>query len=115
MALICAFWGMACCSRSLAGIVAAIGLLRRSRLLSATSQQIDRRDRRALATVGAYVVVMLGFSTIYQATVRLALWRHGVESVEIDRLDVLDRVKAIGEASSAVGEGLADALNVGGI
>ena len=68
-----------------------------------------------LATVALYVVVMLGFSTIYQATVRLALWRHGVESVEIERLDVLDRVKATGEASSAVGEGLADALNVGGI
>ncbi len=45
-----------------------------------------------------YVVVMLGFSTIYQATVRLALWRHGVESLEIERLDVLDQVKATGEA-----------------
>ncbi len=68
-----------------------------------------------LASVALYVVVMLGFSTIYQATVRLALWRHGVESLEIERLDVLEQVKATGEASSAVGEGLADALNVGGI
>ena len=68
-----------------------------------------------LASVALYVVVMLGFSTIYQATVRLALWRHGVESLEIEGLAVLDQVKATGRAGSAVGEGLADALNVGGI
>jgi hypothetical protein len=68
-----------------------------------------------LASVALYVVVMLGFSTLYQATVRLALWRHGVESLEIEGLAVLEQVKATGEASSAVGEGLADALNVGGI
>jgi len=68
-----------------------------------------------LASVALYVVTMLGFSTIYQATVRLALWRHGAESVEIERLDALDQVKATGKPGSAVGEGLADALNVGGI
>jgi uncharacterized membrane protein YjgN (DUF898 family) len=68
-----------------------------------------------LASVALYVMVMLGFSTIYQATVRLALWRHGVESLQIERLDVLEQVKATGQPSSAVGEGLADALNVGGI
>jgi uncharacterized membrane protein YjgN (DUF898 family) len=67
-----------------------------------------------LATVALYVVVMLGFSTLYQATVRLTLWRHGVESLEIGRLDVLERVTATGAAGSPVGEGLADALNVGG-
>ena len=54
-------------------------------------------------------------ATIYQATVKLGLWRIGVESMSFQDLDVLDRVKASGTASSAVGEGLADALNVGGI
>ena len=68
-----------------------------------------------LASVALYVIVMLGFSTLYQATVRLALWRHGLESLEVEGLAVLESVKAAGEASSAVGEGLADALNVGGI
>ncbi len=68
-----------------------------------------------LASVALYVAVMLGFSTIYQATVRLALWRHGAESLEIEGLAVLDQVTATGRAGSAVGEGLADALNVGGI
>jgi hypothetical protein len=67
------------------------------------------------ASVALYVVVMLGFSTLYQATVRLALWRHGVESLEIEGLAVLEQVTATGRAGSAVGEGLADALNVGGI
>ena len=68
-----------------------------------------------LASVALYVVVMLGFSTIYQATMRLALWRHGAELLEIEGLAVLEQVTATGRAGSAVGEGLADALNVGGI
>ena len=35
--------------------------------------------------------------------------------MEIEGLAVLDQVQGHGAASSAVGEGLADALNVGGI
>jgi uncharacterized membrane protein YjgN (DUF898 family) len=68
-----------------------------------------------IASVALYVVMMLGFSTLYQGTVRFTLWRHGTESLDIHGLAVLDTVKAAGEASSAVGEGLADALNTGGI
>ena len=45
---------------------------------------------------------------------KLSLWRCGVDSVELDGLAALDAVKAEGVPSSAVGEGLADALNVGG-
>jgi uncharacterized membrane protein YjgN (DUF898 family) len=69
----------------------------------------------AAGAVASYVVVMLGFSTIYQGTVRLALWQRAVDTAEIEGLTALDHVKAAGTASSAVGEGLADALNVGGI
>ena len=65
--------------------------------------------------VGSYVIVALAYSTIYQATVRLRLWKHGFESIELTRLEVLDRVSAAGAPGSAVGEGLADALNLGGI
>ena len=68
-----------------------------------------------LGAVALYVVMMLGYSTIYQGTVKLALWQRAVESVELEGLPVLDQVKAAGTPSSAVGEGLADALNVGGI
>ena len=61
-----------------------------------------------------YVVMMLGYSAIYQGTVKFALWRHGAESVELEGVAALDAVTAEGTPSSAVGEGLADALNVGG-
>ncbi|HLA21141.1 MAG TPA: DUF898 family protein [Pseudolabrys sp.] len=61
-----------------------------------------------------YVIVALGFSTIYRATVQLSLWQLGMESLQLSGLSALDRVKASGTPSSALGEGLADALNVGG-
>jgi uncharacterized membrane protein YjgN (DUF898 family) len=65
--------------------------------------------------VGGYVVVALGFSTIYQVVVKLGLWRLAAQSVELSGDEVLESVHAAGAPSSAVGEGLADALNVGGI
>jgi hypothetical protein len=61
-----------------------------------------------------YVIVALGFSTIYRATVMFSLWQLGMESLQLSGLSALDRVKASGGPSSALGEGLADALNVGG-
>ena len=65
--------------------------------------------------IATYVIVALGYSAIYQATVKLRLWKLGFESLDLDGVEILDRVKATGAAGSAVGEGLADALNVGGI
>jgi uncharacterized membrane protein YjgN (DUF898 family) len=100
---------------TIAGSVAAgIGLFVHpslTRLFGQTGGEIAT----TVGAVGFYVVMMLGYSTIYQATVKLALWCHGAESVEIEGLAVLDRVSARGGPGSAVGEGLADALNVGGI
>jgi len=61
-----------------------------------------------------YVVAALGFSTIYRATVMLSLWQLGMESLQLSGLSALDRVKASGGPSSPLGEGLADALNLGG-
>jgi uncharacterized membrane protein YjgN (DUF898 family) len=65
--------------------------------------------------VGGYVVAALGFSTIYQVVVKLGLWRLAAETAELSGAIVLESVNAAGAPSSAVGEGLADALNVGGI
>ena len=65
--------------------------------------------------IGTYVVIALAYSAIYQATVKIRLWNVCFESIELSGLAVLDRVKAAGGTSSAVGEGLADALNVGGM
>jgi uncharacterized membrane protein YjgN (DUF898 family) len=67
------------------------------------------------ALLVTYVVAALGYSTIYQATVRLGLWRSVVESLDVAGSEALERVHAAGEASSPIGEGLADALNVGGM
>jgi uncharacterized membrane protein YjgN (DUF898 family) len=67
------------------------------------------------AAIGLYVAMALGYSTIYQATVKLGVWRCVVDTLEVANVAVLDRVSAAGEPSSPVGEGLADALNVGGI
>ena len=49
-----------------------------------------------LAGLAFYVVIMLGYSTIYQGTVKLALWRSGMESIELEGADALDRVRAEG-------------------
>ena len=111
MAPTCAFSGWRCCLILATIVIAVAGLA----IFGASPGGTGTEIAGTLASVALYVVVMLGFSTIYQATVRLALWRHGVESLEIEGLAVLEQVKATGEASSAVGEGLADALNVGGI
>jgi len=66
-----------------------------------------------LALAG-YVIAMLGYSTIYRATVGFSLWQLGMESIVLTGGPVLDQVEARGRASSPLGEGLADALNVGG-
>ena len=65
--------------------------------------------------VAAYVVMMLGYSAIYQATVTIRLWKLCFETTALEGLQALDNVQARGYAGSAVGEGLADALDVGGL
>jgi hypothetical protein len=69
------------------------------------------------AVVGliSYVIFMVGSAAIYQATVRFRVWRLVVESLDIAGISALERVSAQGQASSPFGEGLADALNVGGL
>jgi hypothetical protein len=66
-------------------------------------------------TLGLYVVIALGASTIYQVVVTFATWRLAVQSAELSGAAALAAVRASGVPSSALGEGLADALGVGGI
>jgi uncharacterized membrane protein YjgN (DUF898 family) len=66
------------------------------------------------AFVVGYVIIALGYSTIYQATVKLALWRLSMDSAELSGIAALEHVRAAGRPTSALGEGLADALHVGG-
>jgi uncharacterized membrane protein YjgN (DUF898 family) len=87
----------------------AVGALAGHEHTSATGEIIAT----AMLLAG-YVIVALGFSTIFRATVMLSLWQLGMESLQLSGLSALERVQASGRPSSALGEGLADALNVGG-
>lgn len=68
-----------------------------------------------LMMVGIYVVSALGLSTLYQAVVSLSVWRLTAQSTELSNTETLAHVGAAGEASSPLGEGIADILNLGGI
>jgi uncharacterized membrane protein YjgN (DUF898 family) len=65
--------------------------------------------------IGTYVIAALAYSAVYQATVKLRLWKLGFDTLELSAVEALEGVKAAAGAGSAVGEGLADALHVGGI
>ena len=65
--------------------------------------------------VGTYVVFMLGLITLYNAVVTLSVWRLTADSIALSDTAPIGRVKAAGDASSPLGEGIADVLNLGGI
>jgi len=97
----------------LVGSLVALGVIA---LLFGSSETSKLAEFFVTATlVGIYVVSALGLSTIYQATAKLAVWKLTAQSLRLSDGRMLERVKAKGEASSPLGEGLADALNVGGL
>jgi uncharacterized membrane protein YjgN (DUF898 family) len=66
--------------------------------------------------VGFYVVSALGAMTLYQQTVILTIWRLTANTTELKGdTAAIGRVHAAGQASSPLGEGIADVLNIGGI
>jgi uncharacterized membrane protein YjgN (DUF898 family) len=97
-----------------AGVIVTPGAF----VLQKLTQELDGMAKEIITTIAGlatYVAIALGYSTIYQASVRLGLWRCLVESLDVSNLAALEHVSAAGQPASAVGEGLADALNVGGI
>jgi len=98
-------------------IVVAAAAIPAAMIVGSLGETEPSTGKEILATgilLAGYVVVALGYSTIYRATVKLSLWQLGAESLRLSGLAALDRVKATGGPSSALGEGLADALHVGG-
>jgi uncharacterized membrane protein YjgN (DUF898 family) len=90
--------------------------------LFAVSELVGPRHDSSLAellatiiTVGLYVVIALGASTVHQVVITMSLWRLGLQTAELTGAEELNSVRAAGLPSSALGEGLADALGVGGI
>ena len=98
----------------LAAIIGFLGLLAIGALAGNNASSAGGEIAATAVLLVGYVFVALGFSTVYRATVLLSLWQLGMESLQLSGLSALDRVKATGRPSSALGEGLADALNVGG-
>jgi len=69
---------------------------------------------QTLLAIGTYVITALAYSVIYQATVKLRLWKVSFESLALANVEVLYNVKAAPSRATAVGEGIANALRVGG-
>jgi uncharacterized membrane protein YjgN (DUF898 family) len=68
-----------------------------------------------LVVVGVlYLLLMLGLSALYRGIVQFQIWQLAVDSLALTNTATLDHVVAQGAASSPFGEGLADALDVGG-
>lgn len=63
-----------------------------------------------------YLLLAIGGWIIYQMTIKLRIWRLAADSITVPGFDAIERVRADDSLpSSAVGEGLADALGAGGI
>jgi len=97
-----------------AAILGGLALLAAGFLVGGDQTSVFGEVAATLILLGGYVILALGFSTVYRATALLSLWQLGMESLQLSGLSALDQVKASGRASSAIGEGLADALNTGG-
>ncbi|GGE35883.1 membrane protein [Agaricicola taiwanensis] len=69
----------------------------------------------AIATGVGYIIYFVGLGVLYQLLVARAVWQRQWESLNIEGLEDLNSVRALGEQATAFGEGLLDALDVGGI
>jgi uncharacterized membrane protein YjgN (DUF898 family) len=98
-----------------AAIVIGIGYAAMGGAFDFSARSVARDSVAAGSLIIAYVIYILGCSTIYQVVVKMRLWQVAVQSVEVSGLEALDHVRATEATSSAVGEGLADALGTGGI
>jgi len=68
------------------------------------------------SSMAVYLVMALGVWVFYQMTVKLRIWRLAVDSISLAGFEAIEYVRAdASPPSSAVGEGLADALGAGGI
>jgi len=62
-----------------------------------------------------YAAFALGLSVMHQVLVTFGLWRAAAQSAEISHAPILDTVEAKAGFSSALGEGLVDALGFGSV
>jgi uncharacterized membrane protein YjgN (DUF898 family) len=98
-----------------AGAIGGLGYMALRGEIDFARASLLRDGLLAGAGLIAYVIYIVGVSTIYQVAVKMRLWQVAVESVLISGIAALDHVQAGEATASAVGEGLADALGTGGI
>jgi uncharacterized membrane protein YjgN (DUF898 family) len=96
-------------------IASQFGLLAFHGQIDFNKASLLRDGLAAGSAIAAYVFYILVCSTIYQVVVKMRLWQVAVESTMISGLAAFDHVQATEATSSAVGEGLADALGAAGI
>jgi uncharacterized membrane protein YjgN (DUF898 family) len=97
------------------GVVGGVGYYGLSGIINWKVYSLARDGVAAAAGIAAYVIYILAVSTIYQVVVQLRLWQVAVDSVVVSGVEALNYAHATAATSSAVGEGLADALGGGGI
>ena len=97
-----------------AAILGGMAVFTAAQVLGAMKLTAASGVLNAMIGIVSYVTIMLGYSAIYQGTVKLTFWRAGMETIALEGIAALDGVEAEGAPSSALGEGLADALNMGG-
>lgn len=96
-------------------VIGGVFVFLSDKLVGSSHDSMPAELLASAVTLGIYVTMVLGASTIYQVVVTFAMWRLGVQSAELTGADALDGVRASGAPDSALGEGLVDALGVGGI
>jgi uncharacterized membrane protein YjgN (DUF898 family) len=99
----------------LAGIVGALIAFAVLGIVSVAHNATLNQVVGGVISILIYVLFMMCSSIIYQVIVAAGLWRLGAETAALTGEAALDGVRATGSASSALGEGLADALGVGSI
>jgi uncharacterized membrane protein YjgN (DUF898 family) len=97
------------------GIVFAMGMVAASVQSAATAMKIDftavfSPDAATAAVVALYVAFILTAWAIFQVVVKFRLWQVAAQSMTVTNLSSLEDVRASEAQSSALGEGLADAL-----
>jgi uncharacterized membrane protein YjgN (DUF898 family) len=100
-------------------VVFGLPLIAGINLMSGELESDDASTFFSVATMGAaivaYVIYLLGASTIYHVVLKMRLWQAAAESMLITGYATLGHVRADAAESTAVGEGLADALGGGGV
>ena len=90
----------------------------------ASGQQIDKlfaggRVAPAIPIIVIYAIGYLALVLAWNVVIRLYLvrdvWQRVVETVTVDHLEAADNVVAKGDLVGALGEGIADGLDVGGL